>query len=139
MNCTWIVYAVCNGHGLKFLTKGLARDFETLELELNLNVSLENGGLVLNVIAEQISEGKRYTDFERVTGLFTMPFYVIETVPCSLPQDERENPDYEKVLRVVIPDYQGRFPWEDGCEEGFKDQLIPEEIERVCMLSLNGR
>ena len=69
--------------------------------------------MILNLVGIEIAEkGKRYHSGDREDDVFTLPCYLFETSPAV--------PDayFKRVLRVLICDPDGKYPWEDGCDPG---------------------
>lgn len=122
---TWIIHAICpcaddpnpvSTH-VVFETIGL-KQYGLLELELNLPLSPERGKEILNYIAfhivnKDIEAGHNIINKE----LFTAPFSFIETRPIHFTDPS------EKILRVIIADHNNNFPWDQECEEIFKNQI----------------
>lgn len=78
--------------------------------------------MILNLLGREIAEnGKRYQSGDRETEVFNLPVYFFETEPAV--------PDsyFKRVLRVLLCDPAGKYPWEDGCEERYAKQLSPSE------------
>lgn len=74
--------------------------------------------MILNLVGIEIAEkGKRYHSGDREDDVFTLPCYLFETSPAV--------PDayFKRVLRVLICDPDGKYPWEDGCDPGYAAQL----------------
>ena len=127
MKPDWIIHRILCERPT-FHTHGLRRH-GSLELELNLPLEPKQGAQFINLIAAEIAEkGKRYQSGEQVDGVFSLPFYVFQTkaIHASKPNDQ--------VLRIVFPDPGRKYPWEDGCQPPYSEQLSEEE--RAAMLTL---
>lgn len=127
MKPDWIIHAVCCEHPT-FHTHGLRRH-GSLELELNLPLNHKQAAQFINLIAAEVAEqGKRYQSGERIDDVFTLPFYLLQTqaVHNSRPDDQ--------VLRILFCDPALKYPWEDGCQAPYADQLDGEE--RIAMPAL---
>lgn len=120
MNCTWIIHCVFDETTVAYHTHGLKR-YGSPELELNLPLEQKQAGMYINLIAEQISKGKRYISGDKETEIFTLPFYLLETRPIFGEKNEL-------VLRIVFPDPQVKYPWDGGCEPIYANQLSFREI-----------
>lgn len=119
----WIIHYICDCGRTKFHTHGLCK-FGSLEIELNLPLVMEQGGLFVNLIAQSIADGQRYQSGDRVERVFNLPFYVLETDAIG------GNPG-ERVLRVILPDKEVLYPWDNGCEDFYRVQLSDGEILRM--------
>ena len=72
----------------------------------------KKAAMILNLVGIEIAEkGKRYHSGDREDDVFTLPCYLFETSPAV--------PDayFKRVLRVLICDPDGKYPWEDGCDQ----------------------
>ncbi|SHJ57647.1 hypothetical protein SAMN02745136_00433 [Anaerocolumna jejuensis DSM 15929] len=101
-------------------THGLDK-WGSLEIEINLHLRPEILGQYLNLIAEKIVKGLMVEDGERVMGIFDCPIYFFKTKSV---QSEDE------VLRVIVPDEEMRFPWDNDCSESYREQIEPKHILR---------
>lgn len=99
-------------------THGLDK-YGSLEVEINLHLRPEVMGQYLNFISSKIADGFIVKEGEKVTGLFECPIYFIKTQSV---QSE------EEVLRVILPDEEMRFPWDDNCSSGYREQIEPKHI-----------
>lgn len=122
---TWIINAVCprtdeinpRSSHVVFETIGL-KQYEMLELELNFPLSLTKGQEILNYIAYNIIDKDIEVGHNIINNsLFTAPISFIETTPIHY-----INPS-DKILRVILSDPNGNFPWDEACKEIFKEQL----------------
>lgn len=116
---------------MEFHTHGLDK-FGSLELELLLPVALDKANLWLNVLGVEIVYGQCFKSGERIEGLFSCPFYLLN---CSPVYGTYEG---ERVLRMIVPDKNYLFPWDDGCIEIFRQQLTSAEIIIARQYLLSG-
>lgn len=128
---TWIIHHVCDGQRMSYHTHGLDK-YKSLELELNLMLEPTQAALFINLIGASISAGKRYRSGERVENIFTVPFYLFETLPIH------ESTEGERVLRIIFCDPQFKFPWDQDCEERYQRQLSSMEISEMKQLLTFG-
>lgn len=120
MRPTWIIHFIpCERPS--YHTHGLDQ-YGSLELELNLPLQERQAMQFINLIGNEVAEhGKRYRSGDREDNVFTLPFYLFETVPI---QPSKEN---DRVLRILFCDPAGRYPWETGCEAPYSEQLNADE------------
>ena len=123
MRPDWIIhYILCDRPSSH--THGLDK-YGSLELELNLPVSDKKATEVLNLVGEAIAEkGRRYRSGDYEDGIFTLPFYLFETesaVPGSVSN---------RVLRILVCDPDGKYPWEAGCDPDYAAQLNDSVVKR---------
>lgn len=109
-------------------THGLSR-YGGLELELNLPVSQEKAMMILNLLGMEIAgKGKHYRSGDRENDVFLLPVYFFETAPAV--------PDayFNRVLRVLLCDPDGKYPWEPDCAPGYAEQLSMGEKREMSQL-----
>lgn len=127
MKIDWLVEVYCPCHPT-YHTIGLGQ-YGSLELELKLPLEQKQGGPFVNLIAIGIAEhGKRYQSGDRDDDIFSVPFYLFETTPVH------EHSPGERVLRILFCDPDMKYPWEDGCQAPYSEQL--NEDERAAMVAL---
>ena len=127
MRPDWIIhYILCDRPSSH--THGLDK-YGSLELELNLPVSDKKATEVLNLVGEAIAEkGRRYRSGDYEDGIFTLPFYLFETesaVPGSVSN---------RVLRILVCDPNGKYPWESGYDPDYAAQLNDSEKREMSRL-----
>ena len=127
MRPDWIIhYILCDRPSSH--THGLDK-YGSLELELNLPVSDKKATEVLNLVGDAIAEkGRRYRSGDYEDGIFTLPFYLFETesaVPGSVSN---------RVLRILVCDPDGKYPWEAGCDPDYAAQLNDSEKREMAQL-----
>lgn len=113
---TWIIHFIpCDQSS--YHTHGLDA-YGSLELELNLPITPQRAGPLINLVANEIAKkGKRYRSGDREDDVFNLPVYLFETAPI---QPSRDN---DRVLRILLCDPAGKYPWEPECEAPYSTQL----------------
>ena len=112
---TWIIHGVYEEEGIVYHTHGL-KDYDSLELELNLSLPEDNAMIFLNIIGLRIANGTIYQDNDVANDLFNLPIIFKEVEGISSDSHERH-------LRVIFPDANGKFPWDDGCNPDYAKQI----------------
>ena len=106
---------ICNAH-----THGMAK-YGHMDFQLVLYLHPNQMGYVLNNLGLRVQAGERFKAGDLVEGIFNR---------CPLRLDEAEESG-RKVLRVIIPDDENRFPEDPECEYPYNYQLIPtDELAR---------
>ena len=124
MKPTWIIHFIPCGKP-SYHTHGLDQ-YGSLELELNLPLQPRQATQFINLIANEVAEhGTRYRSGDREDDVFTLPFYLFETVPI---QPSKED---DRVLRILFCDPAGRYPWGTGCEAPYSEQLDANEKQAM--------
>lgn len=99
----------CNAH-----THGMERYDNHQDFQMVLDCGPEQICYILNSLGVMVQSGHRFSAGDLVEGIFT---------DCSVRLDEFEETG-RKVLRVVIPDANNKFPDEADCREEYKLQLL---------------
>lgn len=91
------------------------------EVEISIPVNHQTAMMLLNTVGNEVVYGDyklklNHRNFE----LFNMPVYFFE-LPSTL--DKTKN-----ILRLVIPDPNNKFPWDNDCDYYYQQQLSNEEI-----------
>lgn len=127
MELTWIIHFIPCGQP-SYHTHGLDK-YGSLELELNLPLKPRQATQFINLIANEIAEhGKRYRSGDRDDDVFSLPFYLYETVPI------RPSREQDRVLRILFCDPAGKYPWEPECAAPYSMQLDAQEKEAMAAL-----
>lgn len=103
----FVQYA-CNGH-----THGMER-YGHPDFQLVLNLPDEEIARILNTFGLRVQAGGRFNNGDLVEGIY---------LDCPVRLQEFEECD-RKVLRVVIPDKQNRFPEDTNCEYPYTLQIF---------------
>lgn len=117
---TWVIHAVFDEEGegesdLVYHTHGLNK-YDSLELELNLPLENKIAMQFVNIIGLEIANGRRLKDGDIVEGLFNLPIAFRETKGIFSDSEEVN-------LRIILPDENGLFPWDDNCSPEYKKQI----------------
>lgn len=102
---------ICNVH-----THGMEK-YGHLDFQLVIHMPPQEMGYVLNTLGLRVKAGERYQSGDLVEGIFE---------DCSIRLDEVEECG-RKVLRVIMPDSQNRFPEDPECDYPYNYQLIPTD------------
>lgn len=131
MEMDWIIHMVVNGLAcaecgkveqpfLKHLcnchTHGMDR-YGHLDFQMILQVSPEVVGYILNTFGKRVQAGESFKAGDMIEGIF---------LDCPVRLDSFWECD-RKVLRVIIPDGQNRFPEDPECTYPYSHQLLPTE------------
>lgn len=111
---TWMIHGNCNGERIIYCTDGLSK-YNSLEIEMTLQLNRNQAMQFLNLIAFVIANGKTFKDGDIDESIFTCPIAFREV--------NGKSGNGERKLRVIFQDTNFKFPWEDGCEERFKAQI----------------
>jgi len=111
---TWIIHAVFDENAMAFHTHGLDK-YGSLELELNLPLDQKQGMTFVNLVGLEIANGKKFKDGDIDNTVFQ----------CNITFREAKSifGENEKILRIILPDENFKFPWEDGCSQPYKSQI----------------
>lgn len=127
MKPDWIIHYIIGGQPSSH-THGLNK-YGSLELELNIPFDQRTVGMLLNLIGLEIAtKHKRYQSGDRETDVFNWPIYFLETAPV-IPDGNAD-----RILRVLVCDPGGKYPWEDGCVEPYTRQLSSSEKQKMRIL-----
>ena len=130
MKPDWIIHYILADRPSSH-THGLDRH-GSLELELNLPVPQEKAQMILNLLGLEITEkDKCYRSGDMEDDIFTLPVYFFETTPAV--------PDscFSRVMRVLVCDPDGKYPWEPGCEPAMRSSSV--RVKSVKWRRLSGR
>ena len=106
---------ICNAH-----THGMAK-YGHQDFQLVLYLHPNQMGYVLNNLGLRVQAGEQFKAGDMVEGIFDR---------CPLRLDEAEESG-RKVLRVIIPDDENRFPEVPDCTYPYSYQLVPtDELAR---------
>ena len=121
MEKDWIIHAVCLEEGFYFHTHGLNKKGHK-ELEIDLDISPHSAAFVLHTIVDEIEKGNIYKDKDIFTSEKFMYDVVFVELEAKLPEGHEDT-----VLRIILVDETGKFPWDEGCSKFFENQC-PEEL-----------
>lgn len=97
---------LCNAH-----THGLAA-FNHKDFQLVLDIGPSSSGYLLNALAERVRNGETFADGELVDGVYSN----CQVKLAVATEGNRE------VYRVLIPDEEGRYPGDEGCNFPYSEQ-----------------
>lgn len=98
-------------------THGVSETFNHLDIQVVLPLSPEIIHPVLVKVVERIQMGETFEEHTHYRDIF------FDKNVCFVIREEGGR----QVLRMLIPDSNGRFPFEEGCEKSFVVQI--EEIK----------
>lgn len=117
----WVIRGIfdCDG-SIVFHTEGLYKH-NMLELELNLSINAQQAKYFINLIAIYLIENNIIIEEEAIIeDIFTSPIFLKR---CKAIYGEDNLGQRADFLRIIFPDTNFKFPWEDGCEEMYKNQI----------------
>lgn len=118
--CGNIIYPylpdICDAH-----THGLSRYGGHLEFQVILDMGPRNIGYVLNEFGFRVRSGEKFKDGDVVNGIFE---------DCPVRLVEMDDSEGKKVLRVVIPDSQNRWPEDKACDPPYTQQIFHLDLLR---------
>lgn len=94
-------------------THGLKENFNHMDLEIVLPIDPVIAYSVINGMVEQIREGETFED--KLVSDRVIQNYDVQLV--------RVNADDRELLRIVLPDVNGKFPSDKDCADIYKNQL----------------
>jgi hypothetical protein len=86
-----------------------------LDFQLLLNPEASEIGRLLNTMGKRVHDGEKFSHGDMVTGLYS---------DCSVRLDEVTETG-RRVLRLIIPDAENRFPEDPLCQAPYKHQTLP--------------
>lgn len=108
---------LCNAH-----THGMNR-YGHKDFQLVLRYPNEEMCRILNTLGLAVQNGAKFKDGEYINGIYE---------DCAIRLQSFWETDRE-VLRVIIPDKNNVFPYEESCEEKYKYQLLKtESLQKGC-------
>lgn len=94
-------------------THGLKENFNHMDLEIVLPVNPNIAGAVIHGMVELIKEGESFEN--KLISDKVIRDYDVQLVKTK--EGKRE------VLRIILPDKNGKFPSDEDCEDIYKNQL----------------
>lgn len=112
----WTIHAVNdpdNDRQSNIHTHGMVQ-YDHPDIQLSLYIDPFSGGQILNLIGEMIFNGRKFQDGDYIEDVFQTkaPVYIMNAEETG-----------RGVLRVIIPDDNGYYPWDKGCNPVYKNQL----------------
>lgn len=102
-------------------THGLKENFNHMDLEIALAIHPNLARAVLGGVAEQIKSGEVFEDK-------LMSDKIIQGYNVQLFKMKSDN---RELLRIVLPDENGKFPFEKDCMDGYKNQLDDLKVDKL--------
>ena len=117
----WIIHGILEDDGsVSYHTHGLDKH-EMLELELNLSMEGKQAMYFINLIAYHFIENNIIVKEDYISDdIFTCPVYFKK---CKAKYTENKFGYKEDIIRIIFPDPNFLFPWEEGCHEEYAKQL----------------
>ena len=103
---------MCNAH-----THGMYK-YGHQEFQFVLNIGQSMIKYILNSLGLRVQRGEKFKSGDSVPE-------IIQNYDIRLKEAEV---DGEMLLRVLIPDANGRFPGDAGCQEPYSQQLLPMSV-----------
>lgn len=109
----WIMHVVSSDEGVRanHHTHGLEDHLGHLDLQIVLNIDPEISRNIFGGIVEEIKKGKTYKSGKH-SG-------VIESYDVQMLEFEESD---RTILRIILPDPNGKFPDDEHCEKTYKTQ-----------------
>lgn len=98
-------------------THGFREKYSHPEFQIILPISEKLVFTLINEIGMRAAEGQRFSDGYMIDDILSGYSICLKEV-----WDDAEN----LVYRIILPDPNGLFPWDDGCEEVYKKQYKEE-------------
>ena len=93
-------------------THGLQETYGHPDIEVWLSAPARKRYELLATVAEAVKQGHRYEAGKEYSHLFTVPVRFVQKWEGG-----------RSVLRLVVPDPNGKFPGDPGCMPGYNEQL----------------
>ena len=118
----WIIHYVFDNENNKTAAHTHGLDKHGMK-ELEVNLPLEKNQMLklVNTVAYELVSNNLVIDEEyyfEANTIFNCPILLKKTVPVF-----KSDKLGKYVLRVIFPDENGNFPWDDGCLPYYKDQI----------------
>lgn len=117
----WIIHQVIDSWNeapdsmmLNAHTHGLEK-YGHMDFQVVLNCEDKLVGYILNAFGYRVRNGEKFNDGDMVDGIFSeVPVKLLKTIEGG-----------RELLRVIIPDNEGRFPGDPECADVYRLQEIP--------------
>lgn len=112
----WIIHGVCSDGKIVYHTHGLDKH-GLLELELNLSISKLRAMKFINLIAYHLVKNNIKIEEEYIDkkNIFTCDVYFKKVKGI--------HSDGQDCIRIILPDEDELWPWDEGCSKIFKYQI----------------
>lgn len=108
---------ICDAH-----THGMDK-YNHPEFQVVLDLGPGMIGYLLNSMGYRVQAGETFKDGDVVTGITSTK--ESEDLPLRLKEVESNG---KKLLRIILPDEKYRFPDDEGCQEVYNLQHMPNEF-----------
>ena len=108
---------ICNAH-----THGM-NQYGHMEFQVILNLGPGLIGYLLNTMGQRVQDGEIFKDGDIITGITATPEG--KDLPLRL---KEVLSDGVPLLRIILPDENGRFPDDPDCAYIYNLQHLPEEL-----------
>lgn len=123
VKCDWIIHGVFGDEkeGMVYHTHGLNK-YGMTELELNISINQKQAMEFINIIATYLIENNIIIKDEYIDekNIFNCDIFFRRVKGI--------HGNGEQNIRIILPDQNFLFPWDDGCDEIFKNQIEESEI-----------
>ncbi len=99
-------------------TLGLKEKYGHLEFQIVLDIGDDMLGYILNVFGLRVQAGERFYDGQILNDI--LKDYDVKLMAME--------DDGEKVLRVIIPDANHKYPQDAGCAAYYNLQALPTDV-----------
>lgn len=103
----------------EFHTYGMTDNFNRYELQMRINISPEDINYIMNHIAQHYIKQNIPTR----TEVYQLEQLNNQKIIMKYTLDSERN----VVIRAILCDKNGLFPWNEGCDPGFKVQWSDED------------
>lgn len=101
-------------------THGIKENFQHLDFQIVLDIDPEIANDIFFTLVDEVKKGTRYEEGKIYTGIIT-------DLNIAFKQYKEMNRD---VLRVLLPDEDGKLPIESECDNYYKHQLEDYDFEK---------
>lgn len=101
-------------------THGLKENFNHMDLEIVLPINPNVVGGIFHSMVKQIKEGESFED--KLISNRVIQNYDVQLV--------KVNDGHRELLRIILPDVNGKFPSDEDCADIYKNQL--DDIVKDC-------
>ncbi len=101
-------------------THGIFKTFGHLDFQIRLALESGVAGNIFNNLVRRVKSGGMIFHGDTIEGLIDNGYKckAFQTTEMGLP-----------VIRIILPDKDGKFPEDEGCSEFFKDQMKEDDLE----------
>jgi len=100
---------------VNYHTHGLMESFKHLDFQIVLRIKPEQANALIKLFVARVKSGEVFSCGTNVSGIIDGEVVLIETLESNRP-----------VLRIILPDENGLFPGEEGCEPEYDFQFYSQ-------------